>query len=272
MLKRAENIHKGKMGAHPLKPVKWYKSLSTKKGRITEDAFIIEGKIAVDHILTHHPERVLEIVISENFHWQQDIQPCRILNESQFRKISLTKSTQGIMAILHLPKEIYSDQLPDKLGNKVLLLEHIQDPGNIGTLMRTAAAFEFSGILFTEKCADPLSHKCVRSSAGSMFSLWMRRTSRYLKLIETLKQKGYGIIAADLNGEGDTSPLLNQEKMILALGNEASGLSEQILKLSDFRMCIPISREKSESLNVAICGGICMYLSSMKEFDKSCQS
>jgi TrmH family RNA methyltransferase len=134
----------------------------------------------------------------------------------------------------------------------------------VGTLIRTAVAFAFSGVILTEKCADPLSPKCVQSTAGTVLSLWIRRTSHYLELVEELKYNGYSLVAADLNGEEDPSVLQYQNKLLLALGNEASGLSRSILKASNYRLRIPTIREKVESLNVAACGAICIYLSHHK--------
>ena len=157
--------------------------------------------------------------------------------------------------------DTYSDRLPDNTGAKILLLEDVQDPGNVGTLIRTAAAFDYSGVILTEKCADPLSPKCVQSTAGTVFSLWIRRTARYLELAEELKHSGYSLVAADLGGVEDTSVLQRRNKLLLALGNEASGLSDSVLNASDYRLRVPTIRGKAESLNVAACGAICMYLS-----------
>ena len=227
----------------------------------------MEGEKAVEHILKNHPDRVREIIMTKKLTSLHNHFPLRIFTENQFRSISQMKSPQGILAIVHLPLEIYSDQLPEQIGKKILLLEDIQDPGNMGTLIRTAAAFNFSGIIMTENCADPLSPKCIQANAGTIFSIWIRRTFRYIELIKALKEQEYLLIAADLDGCDNLSQIYNNKRIMLALGNEASGLSERILKLSDFQVKLSISREKSESLNVAICGGIFMYLSSVNSKD-----
>ncbi|MFC2045494.1 TrmH family RNA methyltransferase, partial [Chloroflexota bacterium] len=186
----------------------------------------------------------------------------RQVTESQFRSICFTKTPQGSMAVVRIPADIYSGYLPDHVGNKVLLLEDIQDPGNVGTLIRTAAAFGFSGVIMTEGCADPLSPKCVQASAGSILSVWVRRTTVYLEFVETLKNSKYTLVAADLRGAAEPSVLCGQDNLLLALGNEAAGLSEGLLAKADYRLWILTVREKAESLNVAACGAICMYLSS----------
>ena len=167
------------------------------------------------------------------------------------------------MAAVLLPPDTYSEKLPGDYSGRILLLEDIQDPGNVGALIRTAAAFDYSGIILTDKCADPFSPKCVQATAGTVLALWLRRTGRYLNLLEALRESGYSLVAADLNGTEDTSLLRRREKLLLALGSEASGLSKGLLAAADHRFRIPIAGEKAESLNVAASGAICMYLSSV---------
>ena len=251
-------------GAVPLKPLKWYKELATKKGRFEVGAFLVEGDRAIRQIIGSQPEAILEIIAIEEPPTAYRNYPLRLVTDSQFRSVCLTRTPQGIMAVVRLPLDTYSSHLPENTGPKILLLEDIQDPGNAGTLIRTAAAFGFSGVIMTEKCADPLSPKCVQSTAGTLLSVWLRRTTRYLELAETLKKSGYFLVAAELNGVENPAILRRRSKLLLALGNEASGLSKSILDEADYRIRIPTVREKAESLNVAACGAICMYLSSQK--------
>jgi len=246
----------------PLKSLKWYKKLATKKGRLETGAFIVEGTRAINQIISSRPDEVIEILTIEEPLPGYSNYAIRLVNESQFRSICPTKTPQGIMAVVQIPDDIRSDFLPDDIGNKILLLEDIQDPGNVGTLIRTASAFNYSGIIMTENCSDPLSPKCVQATAGTVLSVWLRRTKHYLDLINTLRKSSYPLMATDLNGAEELATLSHQSKLILALGNEAAGLSSTILNVSDYRLRIPTVREKAESLNVAACGAICMYLSS----------
>ena len=247
-----------------MKPLKWYKKLATRKGRLEAEAFLIEGDRAIKQAIANRPDAIIEIITVQEPPPIYRNYPTRLVSESQFQSICLTRTPQGTMAVVHLPLETYSSQLPEKPGANILLLEDIQDPGNVGTLIRTAAAFNYTGIILTEKCADPLSPKCVQASAGTVFSLWMRRTNHYLELVEMLKYAGYSVVAADLNGMEDTSILTRQKKLILVLGNEASGLSKSALNMVDYRLKISITRKKAESLHVAACGAIFMFLSSGK--------
>jgi TrmH family RNA methyltransferase len=244
----------------PLKPLKWYKELAEKKGRLKAGAFSVEGDRAIRQIMGVHPDEITEIIAIEEPPSAYRDYSLRLVTESQFQSISSTKTPQGIMAVVRIPEDIYSSRLPQDAGKKILLLEGVQDPGNVGTLIRTAAAFDFSGVILTENCADPLAPKCVQSTAGAVLSVWLRRTAQYLELVRSLRQDGYSLIAAELKGTDELS-VLQQEKLLLALGNEAAGLTKALLAEADYRLRIPTVREKAESLNVAVCGAILMYLS-----------
>jgi len=246
---------------YPLKPIKWYKDLADKGTRTAAGAFLVEGTRAIQQIIISNPRAVKEILSVEETSPLYSKYPRRQVTESQLKSISSTQTPQDTIAVVRLPTDTYSDRLPDNTGNRILLLEDVQDPGNAGTLIRTAAAFGYSGIILTEKCADPFSPKCVQSTAGAVLSLWIRRTPHYLKLIEELIDKGYILIAMDLRGDTDISVLKGRDKLLLALGNEAAGLSRSILDSANYRVKLPVIPEKAESLNVASCGAICMYLS-----------
>jgi TrmH family RNA methyltransferase len=248
----------------PQKPLKWYRELAEKKGRLNAGVFMVEGEKSIRQIMGNHPEAIAEIVSSEEPPLDFRKYPGRQVSESQFRYISSTQTPQGIAAVVKLPTDTYSTRLPVEAGDKILLLEDIQDPGNIGTLIRTAAAFDFSGVILSDKCADPFSPKVVQATAGAVLSLWIRATAQYVEIVKTLSQQGYPLLAAELSGR-DAPDVLHQSKFILALGNEAAGLSPDLLELADYHVNIPIARDKAESLNAAVCGGILMYLSDGKQ-------
>jgi TrmH family RNA methyltransferase len=244
----------------PLKPLKWYKKLSSRRNRLESGAFVVEGDRAIRQIMQASPESILEIVAMEDPPMIYRDYPVRILPESQFLSICHTRTPQGIMAVVRLPYDTYSDSLPEITGNKILLLEDVQDPGNTGTLIRTAAAFGFSGVIMTEGCAEPFSPKAVQSSAGSLLSIWLRRTADYLEMVNKLKESDFILAAADVNGTDGPAILGGRDKLVLALGNEAAGLSGELMSLADYRVAVPTDRDKAESLNVAACGAILMFL------------
>ena len=253
---KPENINK------LLKPLAWYKNLNSHKGRAEARAFLVEGERAVKQIADFHSNEIIEILSTARMSSLLPKLPLRVITEKQIATISSTRTSQGIVAVVRLPARVYSDELPSSPGPRILLLEDVQDPGNVGTIIRTAAAFGFSGLIMSEKTADPFSAKAVQSTAGSILSLWIRRTENYLKLAGSLSGNGYKLVAADLNGKSDASILQGISRLVLALGNEASGLGSALLSTADYRIRIPVNREKAESLNVAACGAILMYLAS----------
>ncbi len=245
----------------PLRPIKWYQMLATTKGRQEAGVFLIEGDRAIRQIIEICPDEITEIMTKEELAPVYSDYPRREVTEGQFRRICLTKTPQGPIAVVRIPRGIYSDLLPKSSGGRVLLLEDIQDPGNVGTLIRSAAAFDYAGVVLSEKCADPLSPKCIQSTAGSILSLWIRRTPHYLELVKKLKESGYSLIVAALEGTDKPSVLHSKDSLLLALGNEAAGPSPGLMDMADYKVRIAITQSKAESLNVAICGAICIYLS-----------
>jgi RNA methyltransferase, TrmH family len=245
----------------PDKSLKRYRELADKKGRLKEGIFLVEGEKAIRQIIAGHPDAVTEILSVEEppplFHRY----PVRLVPAARFGYISATQTPQGIIAVVRQPADIYTATLPPSPGRRILLLEDIQDPGNAGTLIRTAAALGYDGVILTESSADPLSPKCVQATAGTVLSVWLRRTAQYLELARALQKDGYAIVAAEVKGKDEPAILAQQEKLVLALGNEAAGLTPALLDTADYRVRISIAAGKAESLNVAACGAILMYLS-----------
>jgi len=181
----------------------------------------------------------------------------RKLTNQQFSSISNTHTPQGIIAVVKLPADTYSSDLPPEPGSRILLLENIQDPGNTGTLLRTAAALGFSGALLSTQTADPFSPKAVQATAGSVLSLWIRRNAGYLQMAASLKKMGYEIMAADVGGSSHVEFSCNS-KLVIALGSEGCGLTQEMVQIAGCRFRIPIT-DKVESLNVAVSGAIAMF-------------
>jgi TrmH family RNA methyltransferase len=250
--------------AAPLKSLKWYRQLADKKSRLEAGVFIVEGEKAIKQVLVSRAEAITGIVSVEKTPDVFSTYPVRIVTESQFRYISRAQTPQGIMALVKIPADIYSSNIPENPGGRILLLEDIQDPGNAGTLLRAAAAFSYDGVILTEKSADPFTPKCVQATAGAVLSVWLRRTVQYLQMAQTLQKQGFVLVAADVRGSDAPAVLSKQKKLVLALGNEAAGLSQELLKIADYRVRIPTAPDKAESLNVAACGAILMYLSANK--------
>ena len=167
-----------------------------------------------------------------------------IVSEDIMKSISSAKSPQGVICICSYIAE------KEVTGNKVLLLDNVSDPGNLGTLLRTALAFGYKDILLRGGCSQ-YNEKVLQSTQGAIFSL------NILNNFDLRKFKGYTIIATEIKGSVDLSTVGKVNKHILILGNEAHGVSEELLGLADKRVRINIAN--IESLNVAIAGAIAMY-------------
>ncbi len=248
----------------PEKPLKFYKSLSSGKGREQHRAFLIEGKKGTDFVVSHWPEKVMEVICVEAFEDSFSSFDVRVVSESQYKSISTARTPQGIAVLCAVPEDVGLEELPGQPGSRILLMEDIQDPGNTGTLIRSAAAFGFSGVMMSGKCADPFSPKCVQSTAGSVFSVWLRRNSSYITMVETLKKAGYVFASSFIDGEHSPSELSGKANLIVSVGNESKGISKRLSAIADMRITIPYMKDSAESLNVSVSGGILMHYAAMQ--------
>lgn len=240
------------------RPLSWYRSLKTIEGRHQEQAFLVEGLRAIEQINAIKPSAIIEFLTIDKCNTTPFTQcPTRLLSARQYNSISPAKNPAGTMAVVRLPENIEQAQIPD--SPQILLLEDVQDPGNVGALIRSAAAFNFNGVIINDKCADPFGPKAVAASAGAVLSVWIRRTVSMTTIAATLKQSGYHIIATDLQGS-ESLQLESRQKYALALGNEGNGLSNELRNQATIRFKIPIDQHNVQSLNVAACGAIAMYL------------
>ena len=249
-----------------MKPLSWYKDLSIVRKRREYGFFLVEGKRAVEQIKSTAPQSLEEILVTEQALPEHKNYSCpvRSLTDRQFKTICTLKTPQGIAAVVRIPEKSYEGGLPKQTGDRLLLLEGVQDPGNVGTLIRTASAFDYNGVIMSEECADPFSPKAVQASAGSIMSVWIRRTDRYRDIAKKLKERAFQLIAADVKGETLTAGYNLPPTCVIMLGSEGAGLSDTLLALADKKVRIPMNDRKAESLNVAVSGAILMFLGSQK--------
>ena len=167
-----------------------------------------------------------------------------LVSDSLMESISSSKSPQGIISVCKelQPKPVNSE--------KVLLLDNVSDPGNLGTLLRTALAFGYNDVILRSGCSQ-YNEKVLQSTQGAIFKLNIVNDLDVKTLI------GYEILATEIKGSVDLSTISGIKKHILVLGNEAHGVSKEILELADKRIRIDI--KNIESLNVAVAGAIAMY-------------
>lgn len=236
-------------------PIKYYQELMTAKGRKEHSAFIVEGVRQVEQFSLSKNVKLLEILTVEPLLFETKI-PVRYINNNQLRKITESKTPNGVIAVAEIAKIKEIDENTTK-GN-ILILEDVQDPGNVGTLIRSAAAFGFSAVILSRGCADVYSPKVVRASGGAICNLEIIHKKDILDCISILKKQNYNLVIADLDGKNEIKP--TNKKTIFALGNEGNGISEKLHSLADEIFTIPFDNSAVESLNVAAAGAIGMFL------------
>ena len=236
----------------PLKPLKWYKNLANTKGRLEARAFLIEGDRGIRQIMSLHPDEIMEIITIDKPPAHYHNYSVRFVTEQQFHSISSTKTPQGIMALVRLPKDIHSEHLPKNIGTKILLLEDIQDPGNVGAVIRTAAAFGVSRFVSLKEAAHPFHHRSVRVAGSALFRIPIFEGPSICELTQlrvpllTLSPGGKWV------DESQFPPRFG-----LLPGLEGPGLPEHL----KHRTHITIPMEQGiESLNAAMATGIALYL------------
>lgn len=166
-----------------------------------------------------------------------------------------TKTPQGACAAFSLPRPFDAEHAPDRL----VALDGVQDPGNVGTIWRTADAAGLSGILMSRACADPFSPKVQRAAMGSGFRVPASVTDDLPGMLRALRARGYCVIASSLHGEPFYEGMpRGAVRFALVIGNEARGVSDEVMELADVRLKLPM-RGGAESLNAAVAAGIMMY-------------
>lgn len=247
-------------------PIKYYQELLTAKGRKEHSAFIVEGLRQVEQFIKSEKLKIKEILSVEPIEFLLKEVPVRYINYSQLQRISDSKNPNGVIAVAEIPKaqKIEEKNLED---GKILLLENVQDPGNVGTLIRNAAAFGFSTVILSAGCADVYSPKVVRSTGGAVCNLKIIPQAEIFDCLNTLKNLRYKLVVADLDGESDFLPKRKDNKVIFALGNEGNGVSKRLKSLADFVFTIPFDDSAIESLNVSSAGAVGMYLLRKKELE-----
>jgi TrmH family RNA methyltransferase len=222
-----------------------------KKYRLEKNQVLISGNKIVSEVVKKTPLLIFFTTDHNNipsFCSQNTI--VYQVNQTIMKKITNLESPEQFAAIVSLPKK-------ESLFNKkrILLCDQISDPGNLGTLIRTALALNFDGAILTPKTVDPFNEKSIRAAKGASFFLPLFfQTSDEIKALVT--KQNINLYVADLKGE-DINTTQWTEPMILALGNEANGPSKEIISIGS-SISIPISKN-TDSLNVAIAGGIIMY-------------
>jgi TrmH family RNA methyltransferase len=232
--------------------VKKWCNLKQKKYRDEIKQFLIEGEHLVKMALLNKLVTTL-IYVNEKPTYFTDEYPTYEVSYQVMEKITNTKTPQNVAAICNY---LNVQEINDN-DKRIVALDNVQDPGNGGTIIRTALAFDYDAILLSENSFDIYNDKFVRSSMGAIFDIKLISGNLLEKLL-LLKANKYDIIVTALNKNSisylDYKP---SDKFVIVLGNEGNGVSKEVMSLATKVVYIPIS-DKIDSLNVSIAGAICM--------------
>lgn len=225
------------------------KKLLNRSERNKTKMFIAEGQRIVEDAVKAN---IVEyIFVSENFDGEKYDYPTYIVSNKMFAALSDTETTQGIIAVCRMTDYNMEEICCDTL----LVCDGVSDPGNLGTLIRTAECSGVGGVILLKGTVDPYSPKVVRSTMGSIF-----RMPVYFAQIGDLTEyiSGYSIVATVLDGSMDLYDIKFPEKTAVVVGNEAHGVSAEVAAMANIRTLIPMCGN-SESLNASVAGSVVMY-------------
>ncbi len=235
--------------------VKRWRALKTRAQRAEQGVFLVEGE--------HMAAEALRMGRASALLVQEDRAdrfaaltapevPCYLLSAVQMAQVADSKTPQGIAALCAMPQ---TPGIAD-LGPRIVALNGVQDPGNVGTILRTMDAAGFTGLLTDAETADAFSPKALSASMGSIFRITVHVTHDLPLVLDTLR--GFDIIAGDLRGEPFYERRPTAPNVCLLIGSEGSGLSKDVLSRAGVRLKLPMAGG-AESLNAAVAASIMMY-------------
>ena len=237
--------------------VKQWKKLQKKKEREATKTFLIEGFHLVEEALKID-NLVEDIIISDKetmpSDWKTDYVNLYSVPNDVLKAISETETPQGVIAICKMQDDL---EVNVSTNSKILMLDHVQDPGNVGTMIRTAEAAGIDLIVLGDGCADIYNGKVIRSTQGAMFHLPIVQGSLN-EWVEKCKSKQIPVFGTALENGVSYTEVDPPKSFALIVGNEGKGMAKELLSQTDQNLYIPIYG-KSESLNVGIAAGILMY-------------
>jgi TrmH family RNA methyltransferase len=242
------------------------RKLSERKQRQQQGRFLVEGVKLLEMAL-HAGARPKEVFVCREQnapaaatvlpHLQAAGAELLPVSPAVMQALAEREAAEGLVATFDL-FEASPDELPFSGNDLVLILDRLQDPGNLGTLIRTADAVGAAGVFLLEPCVDPFDPKVVRGSMGSIFHVPLVRINDIAATLAALHGRGLRIVGADAHRGVDWGDGLWQGGVALVLGNEARGLSSDVIPHVDAWVRLPIPGQ-AESLNVAVAGGVLMY-------------
>lgn len=236
------------IGSLDNKKIKELRKLKDKKYRDKEKKYLVEGIHLV--LEAYKKGDLLEIILGENE--DVDILVSKVYVSNQILKsLSSLETPYKIIGVCKYPNEDL------ELGDKLLILDGVQDPGNLGTIIRSSVAFNISTVVLGNNCVDLYNSKVIRACQGMNFHINIIR--RDLKdFIKNIKKEDYYILGTNVNDGSDLKSISNLSKYAIIMGNEGNGVSKEIQDMCDRNIYIKMN-DKCESLNVAVATSIILY-------------
>lgn len=241
--------------------LKEIKKLKEKKYRVENKKFIIEGfrfleeglksDFIIDKLFIK--ESSLE-KFKEKFYQYKDTfdEKLFIVSDNLFKSISGTENSQGVLAVINMKEEICTIK-----EGLYILVDKVQDPGNLGTIIRTAHSAGCNGIILSKDTVDLYNEKTLRSTMGSIFNIPIIYDENLVFTKELIK-KGYNLVCSSLQTDKNFYEINLVDNAIIAVGNEGNGISDEVMNLATSKVKIPMLGN-TESLNVAIAASIMIY-------------
>ena len=247
--------------------IKDIKGLKRKRERWNKKLYLIEGVKIVDEYIKWvgvpqyilFSEELFDVTGGEELF--KEIETCHSdlikIPYNLLKELTDTENPQGVLSVVN----IFDSKLEELLKGEnkfIIILDELQDPGNVGTIIRTADAFGASGVVLTNNCVDVYNPKVVRATMGSLFHIPIVYADNKIKLINSFKNKGITIYSTSLEGESYIHETDLTKNIAIIIGNEANGVSNEMIKISDSLIKIPMYG-KAESLNAAVATSVVMY-------------
>ena len=241
--------------------IKYLKKLKEKKYRDEYGQYIVEGKKMLDEAFSENAS-IKKVVISETYSKENNLSIMEkkiassnmsIISDKLFKEVSNVVTNQGIIAIIEKNLDIpidYNERF-------YLILDNIQDPGNMGTIIRTADSLNIKQLIVSNGCVEVYNPKVIRSTMGAIFRVNIIEVADLMQTITEMKEKGIKVYATDLNTD-KTIYSVDYENAAVIIGNEANGVEEQIKNIATDKIKIPMIG-KTESLNAAVATSIILY-------------
>lgn len=247
--------------------IRRFAKLQQKKFRDREGLFLAEGLRTVTELLRHMPDNgYLSALFVEpdqlrNIPHEEHVRgKIFLIDPEEGKMLSGTSTAQGIVGVFAQQKgpEVQTVSSVSEGKTLVLALDDVQDPGNVGTILRTAAWFGVSALLCGPGTADRYNPKAIRAGAGSVFCLNHYSVDNLQRELEQMQRSGFGIFCSSLQGRDFRNYDALPDRMVLVIGNEANGVSKPVLRMADHHITIPRGRtgQGVESLNAAVSTGI----------------